>query len=153
ARLGRSERAAAYLAATEADFADAARRIAGKGPAGRPVVIVNFGDAQHVRVFGADSVFGETAQKLGLTLAWSEATRYSATAPIGVEALARMPDAIVLVVPPIPPDAAAVLDHGAFWHALPNVAAGKVAVLPTCIPFGGLPTARRFARAVAAALE
>lgn len=152
-QTGRAAEAAAYQAGTDADFAAAARRIAEKRRGGRPVVIVNFGDARHVRVFGADSVFGETAQQLGLTLAWDQATRYSATAPVGIEALARMPDASILVVPPVPPEAEATLARGALWHALPNVAAGNIAILPSCNPFGGLPTARRFARAVAAALE
>lgn len=152
ARTGRAGDAAAAIAAFERDLAAGAAALRSCGPAARRVVVINFGDARHLRVFGADSVFGEVVARLGLVNAWSEGTRYSATAPVGIEALARMPDAFVLVAPPVPPDAVATLERGALWRALPNVASGQTAILASCNPFGGLPTARRFARSVVTAL-
>ncbi len=116
------------------------------------VILVDIGDSHHVRVYGNDSLFGETLTRLGLANAWKAGTRYSASAPVGMEALAAYPDAFLLVVGPVPPDAELAVRNGALWHALPAVVTGRFALLPSCNAFGGLPAAVRFARFVSEAL-
>lgn len=118
----------------------------------RPLLIINLGDARHFRVFGRDSIFGEVLDSLGLANAWTRNTSYSASAPVGLEALAAYPDAGLVILPPVPPDAARVLPQSALWQALPNVRNRQVRVLASVNPFGGLPTAGRFARLLAASL-
>jgi len=147
-RTGRAAEARALVAGA----AGAIARLHGRLAAGAPVIVVNFGDARHFRVFGADSMFGDVLARLGLANAWSAPTSYAATAPIGVETLAEIGEAWIVVVPPVPPDAERMLSDGAFWRALPNVRAGRVRVLDPIDPFGGLPAALRFARLLAAAL-
>ncbi|WP_200841270.1 ABC transporter substrate-binding protein [Geminicoccus flavidas] len=122
------------------------------GGDGRPLIVINLGDARHFRVFGADSMFGEVLIRLGLANAWSENTSYSASAPLGIEMLAQVPDATIVVVPPVPPDAARVLPGSAFWNALPGVADGRLLRLDAINPFGALPAALRFARLLVDAL-
>lgn len=110
-----------------------------------PVFLINLGDSRHFRAFGADSMFGDVLARLGGRNAWTASSRYSAAAPVGIEALAREPEAIVVVIEPIPPEAR-TLTLGEVWSALPMVRRGRVAVLPPVDHFGGLPSARRFAR-------
>ncbi|WP_210270206.1 ABC transporter substrate-binding protein [Aureimonas sp. ME7] len=149
--LGLADRAEAYIEALQAELAahaDAARR-----HAGRPLLVINIGDSRHFRAFGADSMFGEIGERLGFANAWGPLTRYSATAPVGVEALARFPDAIVVIVSPVPPDARRALPDSALWQAMPAVKAGRVVTIDPVNPFGGLPAARRFARLLGQALR
>ncbi|UZF90762.1 ABC transporter substrate-binding protein [Bosea sp. NBC_00550] len=149
-RLGIAAGAERYIAETEAELAALRERL--KPHAARPVIPVNLGDTRHFRVFGADSMFGEVLTRLGLANAWTDQTSYSAMAPIGLEALVRMPDAFVALIPPVPPGAMRTLAASAFWNALPNLRDGRLLELGSINPYGGLPAARRFARLLAEAL-
>ena len=149
-RLGITERAERYIAETEAELATLRDRL--KPYATRPVIPVNLGDARHFRVFGDDSMFGEVLKRLGLANAWTERTSYSAMAPIGLEALVRVPEAFIVLIPPVPPGAMQALETSAFWNALPNLREGRLLRVDSINPYGGLPAARRFARLLAAAL-
>lgn len=150
-RLGRTDAAAVLCDQVHSALAERRQRINGAG--GRPVLLINFGDARHFRVFGADSMFGEAATQLGLNNAWQAPTSYSAMAPIGLEALARFADAWLVVLGPHPADAAAILPHSRFWNLLPNVQAGRVLMLPAINPFGALPSVERFTRLLTDALS
>ena len=123
-----------------------------KGLREKNVLIVDVGDANHVRVYGEDSLFGETLARLGLTNAWRDGTRYSASAPVSMAALAAYPEAFLIVVGPVPPDARAAIQSGALWQALPAVASGRFAVIEPCNAFGALPASLRLARLVSTAL-
>lgn len=150
ARLGEREAADALLGRAEAEFVALRRRLAG---AARAVLPLNFGDARHFRSFGFDSMIGEALPRLGLTNAWAEPTSYSATAPVGIEALARYEDAFIAVIGPTPPDVEPVLARSPFWRALPAVKAGRVLQLDPVDPFGAIPSSLRFARLLTEALE
>lgn len=149
-RLGKQGEAERYIAEAEAEFARLRERL--KQHAARPVIPINLGDARHFRVFGADSMFGEVLKRLGLANAWTDDTSYSAMAPVGLEALARAPDAWIALIPPVPPGALDVLSASAFWNALPNLREGRLLRLASINPYGGLPAARRFARLLTEAL-
>lgn len=149
-RLGLADKAEAYLAETTAELVGRRDRLAGVTT--RPVIPINLGDPRHFRVFGHDSLFGEVLGRLGLANAWTQATSYSAMAPIGLEALASVPEAWIALIPPTPPDAARTLATSAFWNALPPVREGRVLQLASVNPYGALPAARRFARLLTEAL-
>ncbi|WP_407026560.1 ABC transporter substrate-binding protein [Agrobacterium rosae] len=119
---------------------------------GRPVLPINLGDARHYRVFGTDSMFGCVLKRLGIENAWKGATAYSAAAPMGIETLASMPDAWIVMIPPHPLDALAALDRSAFWNALPAVRENRIITLGSINPYGALPAARRFAEELAKGL-
>ncbi|UIK08422.1 iron-siderophore ABC transporter substrate-binding protein [Neorhizobium galegae] len=112
---------------------------------GRPVLPINLGDARHYRVFGSDSMFGEVLKRVGLANAWTGATSYSAMAPMGIETLASMPDAWIVLIPPHPEDAFEALAESAFWKALPAVRENRVLTVGSINPYGALPAASRFA--------
>lgn len=112
---------------------------------GRPVLPINLGGARHYRVFGSDSMFGEVLTRLGLTNAWTGATSYSAMAPMGIETMASMPEAWIVLIPPHPGDALARLTESAFWKALPAVRESRVLTIGSINPYGALPAASRFA--------
>ena len=147
AKLGHAEQASAYVEGTAAMIADLRARL--QNHAHRPVFVINIGDARHFRAFGADSMFGDVAGRLGFTNAWGDKSNYSAAAPVGMEALARVPEASIIIVGPVPPEASKVLPQSALWNALPAVQAGRVVTLDPVNHFGGLPAARRFARLLA----
>jgi iron complex transport system substrate-binding protein len=115
------------------------------GGDGRPVLPINLGDARHYRVFGSDSMFGEVLKRVGLANAWTGATSYSAMAPMGIETLASMPDAWIVLIPPHPEDAFEALTQSAFWKALPAVRENRVLTVGSINPYGALPAASRFA--------
>jgi len=142
---GAAERGARLVAAARAEIASLRR------PEDRPVFVVSLGDARHFRAFGSDSMFGDVLVRLGRRNAWEWPSRYAAAAPLGIEALARVPEARIVVVGPVPPEARRTLAEGPVWAALPAVRAGRVAVLPPVDHYGGLPAALRFARLLAAA--
>ncbi|MGO8088257.1 ABC transporter substrate-binding protein [Rhizobium leguminosarum] len=119
---------------------------------GRPVIPINLGDARHFRVFGSDSMFGEVLKRVGLSNAWQAQTSYSAAAPVGIEILASMPDAWIVMIPPHPADALATLATSSFWNALPAVREKRVLMLGSINPYGALPAAGRFADLLAEGL-
>ena len=143
ARLG-LETGRQLVETTEAQL-ERQRQILASGGDGRPMLPINLGDARHYRVFGSDSMFAEVLARLGLDNAWAGATAYSAMAPIGIEPLATMPDAWILLIPPHPADVPETLSASAFWNALPPVRAGRVLTLGSVNPYGALPAAARFA--------
>ncbi|MCV3210877.1 iron-siderophore ABC transporter substrate-binding protein [Mesorhizobium sp. YC-39] len=148
-RLGRQAEAKRCVEETSVEIT---RLRAALPAAGRPVFVISLGDSRHFRAFGRDSMFGDVLQRLGMKNAWTDETNYSAAAPVGLEALARVPEASILVVSPLPADVGRSLPENALWNALPAVQEGRVAVLEPINHFGGLPSARRFARLATAAL-
>ncbi|MGR9250149.1 ABC transporter substrate-binding protein [Rhizobium leguminosarum] len=120
---------------------------------GRPVIPINLGDARHFRVFGSDSMFGEVLKRVGLTNAWQAQTSYSAAAPVGIEILASIPDAWIVMIPPHPADALATLATSSFWNALPAVREKRVLMLGSINPYGALPAAARFADLLSEGLQ
>ncbi|MBY5534461.1 ABC transporter substrate-binding protein [Rhizobium leguminosarum] len=120
---------------------------------GRPVIPINLGDARHFRVFGSDSMFGEVLKRVGLRNAWQAQTSYSAAAPVGIEILASMAEAWIVMIPPQPADALATLATSSFWNALPAVREKRVLMLGSINPYGALPAAGRFADLLAEGLQ
>jgi ABC-type Fe3+-hydroxamate transport system substrate-binding protein len=120
--------------------------------AGRPVMLLDFGDARHFRAFGFDSLYGSTLTRLGLTNAWADGTQFSFAAPVPLDRLAEMPDASFVIVSPVPLEARSQLQRSALWNALSPVKAGRVHQLSATNAFGGVPSALAFAEGLAEAL-
>ncbi len=139
--VAQTEQALDVMAARLAPFRD------------RPVALINIGDARHMRTFGFDSLFGSTLERLGLTNAWADATRFSFLAPVAIDALADLPDARVVNVGALPAAARRGLQRSVLWRAMPAVAGGRCYQLPDSNAFGGVPSALHFAQTLVAALE
>lgn len=147
----RRDAAKQYIVDTEAEL-QRAREVLSATSIRRAFVIV-LGDARHLQAFGVDSMFGDVMDRLGIANAWTQGTRYSAAAPVGLEALATAPDAAVVIVSPLPPEFQRTQSSNALWQALPAVRRRKVVIIPAVNHFGGLPSARRFARLFARAVH
>lgn len=143
-RLGRQDDARRYVDDTRAEIVE--RRLAVAAHTARPVFVISLGDARHFRAFGRDSMFGDVLARLGFANAWASDTSYSAAAHVGLEALAAVPDAFIVLVEPTPPEIRWALPENALWNGLPAVREGRVVTLAPINHFGGLPSARRFAR-------
>ena len=77
----------------------------------------------------------------------------AAPGPTPLERLAARPDARILSVGPVPPEAAPGLKRSVLWNRLEPVAQGRFGVMSPVNPFGAVPAALRFARLAADALE
>ncbi|MEW5422997.1 iron-siderophore ABC transporter substrate-binding protein [Amorphus sp. 3PC139-8] len=146
-RLDRRADADAYLAKADAEFADWRTRIAKARPG--PVVLINFMDARHARVYGAHALFQNALDRIGLKNGWTGPTNFWGFQTIGLEQLAQAePGSTIVAIEPIPPDVEPTLAESPLWNRLPAVAAGRYAELPGALAYGAVPSALRFARLI-----
>lgn len=150
AELGREAAAIAAIARSEEVFSAARARLA-SGPR-PPLVVLSFLDARHARVFGPGSLFGDVVERLGLVNGWRSAANDWGYALVGIEALALLPDAALVVVEPVPPDVRLRTTGPSLWTNLPAVRAGRLVTLPPVWQFGDLAAGIRFAGLLADAL-
>ncbi len=149
-RLGRQAQAVAVLADIAARLESHKQALARFTD--RPTYLVNVGDARHVRVFGADSMFGDVLSRLGLQNAWSDRSRYTFAAPVPIENLSAVKDARIVVISEIPVEARSGLRNSMIWNSLEPVRAGRVLMLDNINPYGGVLAGMRFARLLQDAL-
>ncbi|MCH4811940.1 ABC transporter substrate-binding protein [Vreelandella neptunia] len=118
-----------------------------------PLLMIQFMDARHVRVFGENSLYNAVLEQLELPNAWDQATNAWGFALVGVEALARHPEAMLVIIDPLPAGVEEQLAKSGLWQQLPSVKNDRLLRLPPVWSFGALPSAQRFARALTGALE
>lgn len=150
--VNREERADTLLASLEAHLAELRDGLSDATKA-RPLLVVQFMDARHVRVFGDHSLYNAVMQRLGLENAWQRKTNYWGFSMVGLEALAGLDDARLVVVDPLPVGVEEHLETSALWQHLPSVRRDDVLTLPPVWSFGGAPSARRFADNLTQALH
>jgi iron complex transport system substrate-binding protein len=130
----------------ETTFAAARRNLAGHSIP--PLLLAGFVDGRHVRIYGANSLFGDVLDRLGLRNAWNRPTNFWGYTLVGIHELAAYPDAQLLAVAPIPADAPLNTAGKGLWQNLPFVRAGRVGSLPTAWAFGDVSSAERFAHSL-----
>ncbi len=150
-RLGRVEAAEAFLASAEQQFDSYRVRLATLHPL--PVLLVNFMDGRHVRVYGGSGLYQNVLERIGVANAWTGETNYWGYSTVGIEKLATTQNLRLIAFEPIPADTYPTLDRSPLWSQLPFVKAGQVSVLPTVLMFGAMPSALRFARLLTECLE
>ena len=144
--VNREERADTLLASLEAHLAELRDGLSDAAKA-RPLLVVQFMDSRHVRVFGDHSLYNAVMQRLGLENAWQRKTNYWGFSMVGLEALAGLDDARLVVVDPMPVGVEERLETSALWQHLPPVRRDDVLTLPPVWSFGGAPSAARWAAA------
>jgi ABC-type Fe3+-hydroxamate transport system substrate-binding protein len=144
ARLGRADDAERYVADAERRLDEIRRHFAARPK--RPVLLVNFIDARHVRVYGGSGLYQNVLDRIGLVNAWTRQTNYWGYATLGIERLATTSDLQLIAFDPIPADAQSTLARSPLWTELPFVKAGRFSILPSVLMFGALPSALRLAR-------
>lgn len=148
-RVNRERQAETLIASTQALI----DRLKARAPTTAPLLIVQFMDERHVRVFGKNGLYHAVLEQLDMTNAWQAPTNAWGFSLVGIEALAAYPDAQLVVVEPLPIGVEAVLANSGLWQHLPSVREGRVITLPPTWSFGALPSAQRFARTLVSALE
>lgn len=118
-----------------------------------PLLMVQFMDARHVRVFGENSLYNAVLEQLALPNAWEQDTNAWGFSLVGIEALARYPEAMLVIIDPLPVGVEEQLAESGLWQQLPSVKKDNLLRLPPVWSFGALPSAQRFARELSAALE
>ncbi|MGU5661379.1 ABC transporter substrate-binding protein [Aeromonas sanarellii] len=150
ALVNKTAEAERQLAALERDLA----RMKGQLPTDLPpLLVVQFIDERHVRVFGRHSLFEAVMERLGLRNAWLGETNAWGFAVVSLEQFLALPEARLVVVDPIPVGVSERLQEPCLWQHLPLVKQGKVLHLPAVWSFGGLLAARRFADLLSGALQ
>ncbi|MDR5902706.1 ABC transporter substrate-binding protein [Halomonas icarae] len=117
-----------------------------------PLLVVQFMDGRHVRVFGENGLYQAVLDRLGLENAWTGSTNAWGFSLVGIEALAGL-DARLVVVKPYPAGVRERLNAGGLWGHLVEASRGSPIVLPPIWSFGALPSAERFAEQLVNAME
>lgn len=149
-RLDRGDMALAVLGETDRQIA--AYRNDLTRFADRPIYLANVGDARHVRVFGADSMFGDMLGRLGLQNAWPDRSRYTFAAPVPIEELVAREEARIVMISDIPVEARTGLAKSMIWNSLAPVKQRRLLPLANINPYGGILAGMRFARLLHSAL-
>ncbi len=140
------------LARMERDLERALERLNAAAEPGNSVYLVQFGDATHVRVFASNALLGNTLERSDLTNAWQGQSNSWGFAQVPISRLQEPADHLV-ILEPIPPQAQRMMANSPLWQALPPVENGAVHRLEPVWSFGGVPSATRFARILAKALN
>lgn len=153
-KLGRiADRPAAardLIERTESDIHAAAARLPDDP---KPLLVVQWSDAQHVYVFGQNSLIGATMQRMGLKNAWQGKTSRWGSAQVPISRLASIDAGRVVVMGPVPVGLRDQIADSRLWHSLDVVRNAPVIYIPGVWSFGGLPSASRFAGLVSGALR
>ncbi len=117
-----------------------------------PLLVVQFIDERHVRVFGRHSLFDAVMTRLGLRNGWQDQTNDWGFSVVSIEQFMTLPTARLVVVDPIPVGVSERLQEPGLWQHLPLVRQAPVLHLPAVWSFGGVLAARRFAGLLSDAL-
>nr|WP_240454037.1 ABC transporter substrate-binding protein [Halomonas sp. NO4] len=148
ALVDRPNAAEMLIADTEATLAKLRKQLpANPGP----LLMAQFMDERHVRVFGDNGLYQAVLDRLGIDNAWPGKTNAWGFALVGIEALAGLEGRLV-VVEPYPAGVEAALGDSGLWRSIPSVRDNSLITLPPVWSFGALPSAQRFAETLVAAL-
>ena len=136
------------IAATQARLEALRHRLPAQLP---PLLVVQFMDERHVRVFGEGGLYQAVMERLELENAWQGATNAWGFSLVGLEALAGL-EAQLVVVEPYPVGVETALADSGLWQQQPSVRDDNLITLPPVWSFGALPSAQRFAEHLVAAL-
>lgn len=139
-----------FIESTRAQIEQLAERVPAES---QPLLVLQFIDARHVRVFGDNSLIGNVMTRMGVTNAWQRETNLWGFALVPIERLATIGNARMAVLDPMPVGVPEEIDNSVLWQHLPAVRDQAVLDLPAVWSFGGLPSATRFARALAEAYD
>ncbi|EKB10328.1 hypothetical protein HMPREF1169_03687 [Aeromonas veronii AER397] len=140
--VGKTAEGERLLVGLDRDLASMQARLPADLP---PLLVVQFIDERHVRVFGRHSLFDAVVTRLGLRNGWQEQTNDWGFSVVSIEQFMTLPTARLVVVDPIPVGVSERLQEPGLWQHLPQVRQAPVLHLPAVWSFGGVLAARRFA--------
>ncbi|MBN9083883.1 MAG: ABC transporter substrate-binding protein [Rhizobiales bacterium] len=147
ARLGLDTACARYLARFETVMDD--YRAEAAGYRGGPLYLVHEMFRNRALVFGGTSLYQDVLDRFGLRNAWTGPSSLYGHIVVGLEELAGVPKARLVLVNSRAADFERLLRTHPFLGSLPAVRASRITVLPDVHFSGGVPAAERFARLLA----
>jgi len=148
----REARAEELLTSLETHIAELKQNLDARDVAQKPLLVVQFINSRHVRVFGEHSLYNAVMKRLGLDNAWRGTTNYWGFSTVGLKALAQYENARLVIVKPMPVGVEQDLETSVLWQHVPAVRSNDVLTLPPVWSFGGAPSAMRFAEHLSQAL-
>lgn len=145
---GKPEAGERLITETETTMAALRQQLQGQT---QPLLIIQFMDARHVRVFGENGLFQAVLDQLELKNAWTGKTNSWGFSLVGLEDLLGV-DGQLIVIEPAPLGVEQSLAKSGLWQTLPDVQDDTVITLEPVWSFGALPSAQRFAKLLSAAL-
>lgn len=150
ARLDLGPACERYLAGFEA--AMAGYRAQAAGYRGGPLYLIHEMFRNRALVFGGTSLYQDVLDRFGLRNAWTGASSLYGHTVIGLEDLAEVPDARLVLVNSRAADFERLLRSQPFLRSLPAIRASRLTVLSDVLFYGGMPAAGRFGRLLAQGL-
>ncbi|MGI6245690.1 MAG: ABC transporter substrate-binding protein [Pseudochelatococcus sp.] len=108
----------------------------------RPVFLFSFIDHWTIQIFCESGTQHEILELIGLENAYKRRGRYGYV-HTGIDALAAVPEAQLVVIGPIPSAARKVMTSNPLWKALPAVKEKRLVELPPLSRFGSVPVVTR----------
>lgn len=126
---------------SEARLAQLAQEI----PANTPkLIMIQFMDARHVRVFGDNSMYRVAANQIGLDSAWLGKTNAWGFSLVGIDKLNGIKGQLV-IIDPLPAGVEQHLESDQFWQYLVEQTGKPVLRISPVWSFGAIPSTVRFA--------
>lgn len=120
-----------------------------------PVMIVQFMDARHMRVFAQHGLYQLVLDQLGLRNVWETPTNGWGFSMASIDELVQKPlpaDTRLIIVEPMPLGVKERLQNSGLWQWLSPVKHHHVLTIPAVWSFGSLPSVQRFTRLLGTAL-
>ncbi|MDT2023740.1 hypothetical protein OIM99_23370 [Methylocella sp. CPCC 101449] len=147
ARLGFQAPCETYLARCESNLATYA--VQASGYHGGPLYLIHEMFRNRALVFGSTGLYQDVLDRFGLRNAWTGPSSVYGHAVIGIEELADVPEARLVLINSRGADFVCLLRTHPFLGSLPAIRASRLTVLPDVHFSGGVPAAERFARMLA----
>lgn len=113
----------------------------------RPLAVVQFVDARHLRIYGKTSLYQATMAELGLQNAWTGTTNKWGFTNIALADLAKLPEKTLLImIKPHQFNLRDSLEKSLLWQTLPFAKIKNRRVLEPAWSYGALPSIQRFAK-------
>ncbi|WP_253643606.1 ABC transporter substrate-binding protein [Vibrio splendidus] len=116
------------------------------------MLMVQFMDTNHVRVFGDNSLYKASVNKIGLESAWKGQTNAWGYSLVGVDQLIGVKGQIV-IISPMPAGTEEHLKTNQFWQYIVKESGYPALQVPAVWSFGAIPSATRFAKFIASELN
>ncbi|MGY3617877.1 ABC transporter substrate-binding protein [Bradyrhizobium sp. USDA 10063] len=146
-RLGAQAACDAYLARFDAVMDESREGLRDSGS--RPLYLVSEIARNRALVFGPNSLYQDVLDQFGLKNAWTGQSGPWGHTSIGLERLAAVPDARLVLLSSRVADIKALLAVSPVLRTLPFLRSGRLTVLGNQFFYGGVPAALRFARLLA----
>lgn len=116
----------------------------------RPLAVVQFVDARHLRIYSNTSLYQTTIDQLGLENAWQGSANQWGFANISLADLAELPpQTLLIIVKPNPVGLSKSLQKSLLWQRLPFANPDNHRIIEPSWSYGALPSIQRFARQLA----